>query len=72
MAGQIAIRKIRAQILRMNRRLGKTGEDPSNDDRALLGSLAVAQFASAAGQIDDIRSDPETVLSDLLADLMHW
>jgi hypothetical protein len=72
MAAQVAIRKIRAQILRMNHRLRKTGEGPSNVDRALLGALAVADFADATSRVEDMHSDPETVLSDLLADLMHW
>jgi hypothetical protein len=70
MTGQIAIRKIRAQILRMNHRLGETGADPSNDDRALLGALAVTHFAGATSE--DMHADLETILSDLLADLMHW
>lgn len=32
----------------------------------------MAAFARAAGQDADLRLDPETVLCDLLADLMHW
>lgn len=72
MTGQITIRKIRAQILRMNQRLRETGADPSNVDRALLGALAAAHFAGATSRVEDVHTDPETVLSDLLADLMHW
>jgi hypothetical protein len=56
----------------MNQRLSETGADPSNDDRALLGALAVAHFASATNRVEDMYTDPETVISDLLADLMHW
>jgi hypothetical protein len=72
MTGRSAIRKIRAQIRRMNHRLNETGADPSNDDRALCGALAVAHFANVTSRAEDMHADPETVLSDLLADLMHW
>jgi hypothetical protein len=72
MTSQIAIRRIRAQIFRMNHRLSETGGDPSNNDRALLGALALAHFASATSRTEDIHADPETILSDMLADLMHW
>jgi hypothetical protein len=34
--------------------------------------LAVATFASVTGQSGDVEVDPETVLGDLLAGLMHW
>jgi hypothetical protein len=56
----------------MNQRLKETGTDPSNDDRALCGAFAVAHFASVTSREEGMYSDPETVLSDLLADLMHW
>ncbi len=72
MTGLIAIRGVRAQILRMNHRLRETGADPSNDDRALFGALVVAYFAAATARVEDMHADPETMLSDLLADLMHW
>lgn len=72
MTGRSAIRKIREQIRRMNHRLSKTGADPSNADRALWGALAVAHFSGAASRAHDMHADAETVLSDLLADLMHW
>jgi hypothetical protein len=72
MIGRSEIRKIRAQIRRVNHRLNETGADPSNADRALWGALAVAHFASVTGRAEDMHADPETVLSDLLADLMHW
>jgi hypothetical protein len=72
MTRESAMRKIRAQIRRMNHRLNETGADPSNADRALWGALAVAHFASITGRAESLHADSETVLSDLLADLMHW
>ncbi len=56
----------------MNRRLAKSSADPRNADRVLWGSLAMVSFAAAAGLRGDLQADPETVLGDLLADLMHW
>jgi|GEM_PF-1729899 len=47
-------------------------EKPRNTDRAAWGGLAMATLAAATGLAVDLRSDPETVLGDLLADLMHW
>ncbi|MFY9560429.1 MAG: hypothetical protein WAQ52_09365 [Terriglobales bacterium] len=52
--------------------MAKTHADPCNADRALWGALAVVSFASVTGQSEDVQTDPETVLGDLLADLMHW
>ena len=52
--------------------LARNDGDPSNADRATWGSVAMVSFARAAGQDVDLRLDPETVLCDLLADLMHW
>jgi hypothetical protein len=72
MIGRSEIRKIRAEIRRVNHRLSETGVDPSNADRSLCGALAVAHFASVTSGAEDIYADPETVVSDLLADLMHW
>jgi hypothetical protein len=72
MTAQNAILRIRAQVRRMTHRLNKTGTDPSNADRALWGALVVGYFASATGRAGDVQTDPETLLSDLLADLMHW
>jgi hypothetical protein len=72
MTAQSAILRIRGQVRRMTHRLNKTGTDPSNADRALWGALVVAHFASATNRAEDVQTDPETVLSDLLADLMHW
>jgi len=66
------IRKIRSVIRRVNRRLAKYDANPRNADRSLWGELAVVSFANATGLSADVRIDPETVLSDLLADLMHW
>jgi len=65
-------RKIRNRIRVVNRRLAKADADPRNADRALWGELAVVSFASVTGQRPDVYIDPETVLGDLLADLMHW
>jgi len=64
--------KIRNRIRSVNRRLAKTNADPSNADRSLWGALAVVSFASVTGLSGDAQIDPETVLGDLLADLMHW
>lgn len=72
MTSRRAIPKIRAQIRRMNNRLSETGADPSNVDRALLGALTVAHFASVTSRVENMHTDPETVVSDLLADIMHW
>jgi hypothetical protein len=38
----------------------------------LRAALAVVSFANVTGQREDVRTDPETVLGDLLASLMHW
>lgn len=48
------------------------GISPSNADRARCGESAVVGFAKASGTDDDLATDSETVLADLLADLMHW
>jgi hypothetical protein len=66
------IREIRNRIRSVNRRLDKTHADPRNADRALWGALAVVSFASVTGLSGDVQIDPETVLGDLLAGLMHW
>jgi hypothetical protein len=72
MTGQGEMRKIRAHIRRVNHRLSEKGADSTNADRALWGALAVAHFAGETGRAEDMRTDPETVIADLLADLMHW
>jgi hypothetical protein len=64
--------KIRNRIRNVNRRLAKNHAAPRNADRALWGALAVVSFASVTGLRRDVQIDPETVLCDLLADLMHW
>ena len=46
--------------------------NPRNADRSNWAGSVVAQFAKATGIRHDLPSDPETVLADLLADLMHW
>jgi len=72
MANQLTARKITNRIRCVNRRLAETRADPRNADRALWGALAVVTFARVTGQSEDVQTDPETVLGDLLADLMHW
>lgn len=72
MTNLLRIRRLTEQIRKKNRRLIETHRDPNNADRALWGSLAVLTFASVTGQAVDLEVDPETVLSDLLAGLMHW
>jgi hypothetical protein len=72
MEDRSAISKIRNRIRNANRRLAKNNADPRNADRALWGALAVVSFASVTGLSGDVQIDPETVLCDLLADLMHW
>jgi hypothetical protein len=71
MTGQGEMRKIRAHIRRVNHRLSEKGTDSTNADRALWGALAVAHFAGETCRAEDMRTDPETVIADLLADLMH-
>jgi len=66
------LRRLTDRIRERNLRLIETHVDPSNTDRALWGSLAVVTFASVTGQTGDVEVDPETVLGDLLAGLMHW
>jgi hypothetical protein len=56
----------------LGRRQRKGPTEFRNADRAHLGSSAIVHFARVAGQTHDLREDPETVLTDLLTDLMHW
>lgn len=72
MANQLTSHEITERISMLNRRLSETGAEPSNADRALWGAWALVGFADATGQRQDVQADPETVLSDLLCDLMHW
>ena len=62
----------RGRIRSVNRRLAKNNAGPRNADRSSWGELAVVSFASVTGLSGDVELDPETVLCDLLADLMHW
>jgi hypothetical protein len=71
-ADLLRIQRLTEQIRKKNLRLIETHRDPNNADRALWGSLAVVTFASVTGQSADVEVDPETVLGDLLAGLMHW
>jgi len=72
MTNQLTIRNLTNRIVEANRRLLETHSDPRNEDRALWGSLAVLSFANVTGLGEDVEVDPETVLGDLLAGLMHW
>jgi hypothetical protein len=72
MASQLEIRKLTDRIRRANRLLIESNADLRNADRALWGSLAAISFASVTGQSEDLEVDPETLLGDLLAALMHW
>jgi hypothetical protein len=56
----------------MIHRLNETGTEPTNADRAVWGALAIVHFATVTGRVPDILSDAETLLADLLADVMHW
>jgi hypothetical protein len=58
----------------MNRaaRSGQNNEWPQNLARAQWAASAVLKFARATGVGEDLYADPETVLADLLADVMHW
>ena len=47
-------------------------EYPRNADRAQWAASAMTKFATVTGLREDLQADPETVLADLLADLMHW
>lgn len=72
MSNSAAVRYIRAEIGRANARLRRTESRPSKADLALWGALAIAQLNSSAALGEGSASDVELVLSDLLADLMHW
>lgn len=43
-----------------------------NGDRARMAFTGIAAYAAASGLYDDLKTDPDTVLSDFLADLRHW
>jgi hypothetical protein len=60
------------QTRRVSRRLRTSRLAPSNADRAAWGASAITGFANVTGMDGDLRTDPETVLADLLTDLMHW
>lgn len=55
------------------RKFGVDGQpELLNAERATFGELAMVSFASKTGQSGDVIEDPETVIGDLLADLMHF
>lgn len=52
---------------------------PTNDDRAHWGGIALAAFAGRSNAQDAVEAfasitgtDPESLLPDLMCDLMHW
>ena len=52
--------------------MGDSNKYPTNVDRVGWASSVLATFAKSTGADNDLVADPETVLADLLADLMHW
>lgn len=72
MKGQPTFLKIRSRIRGVNRLLAEDNLVPRNADRSLWAEFAIVNFASVTGLGNDVEADPETVLADLLADLMHW
>jgi hypothetical protein len=72
MEDRLTTLKIRNRVRSVNRRLAKNNADPGCADRSLWGAFAVLNFADVTGLGGDVKVDPETVLCDLLADLMHW
>jgi len=72
MSNGAVVRHIRREIERVNRRLRETDSRPSTADLALWGTLAIAQLNKSAASGEGSPTDVELVLSDLLADLMHW
>jgi hypothetical protein len=49
-----------------------TREDPRNADRTLWGTLAVVTFAGInRGRAENVETGSETVLSELLSNLVH-
>jgi hypothetical protein len=53
------------------RRITTKRRDPNNAGRAALAGQALAAFAELTDSKADLRADPQAVLVDLLADLMH-
>jgi hypothetical protein len=72
MSNGAAVRYIRAEIGRVNARLRRTDSRPLKADFALWGALAIAQLNGSVALGEGSAADAEVVLSDLLADLMHW
>ena len=52
--------------------MAKINLDPCNADRAMWAASAMANFARISDREADLQTDPETLLGDLLTDLMHW
>jgi hypothetical protein len=57
---------------RSGRRLDNRSVQPTNISRSSWAGRAIDSFARLTGMTADLRAEPEVVLSDLLADLMHW
>jgi hypothetical protein len=51
---------------------GQNNESPLITDRVQWAASTMGNFAKITGVGEDLQADPETVLADLLADLMHW
>jgi hypothetical protein len=64
--------EIGRRIRGARRRSAKHRASPRNTDRSLWGELAMVSFALVTDRGTDLELDPNTVLVDLLADLMHW
>lgn len=45
---------------------------PRNSDRVVWGASALISFAQLLNTGADLATEPQIVLVDLLADLMHW
>lgn len=43
-----------------------------NQKRANAALIGLAAYAASSGLLDEIKTDPSTILSDFLADLRHW
>lgn len=50
----------------------KSSGYPTNRDKAAFARVALRAYATRTGLAEHFPSDHETVISDLLADLMHY
>jgi len=72
MTSNAAVKKITSQIRRANRHLRQKDAEPSNAHLALWGALSIAHLNPEVALGQASAGDAELVLTDLLADLMHW